>query len=230
MANLEIQNYDMGGVVIGNPLYDDGLLAFPGADDYAEGTILAFLPVAVGAVAATGTGNGTVTGFALSNVGEPPKVGNYNLECIVAVTNGGIFKLEDPDGNLVANNIEINPAGAGLTVVYVGNGITFTITDAGTDFIVGDKFALAVAALNKWVIFNPAGVGGAEEPRGILTIAASAAGAGDVSVRPLIKGKVRTEKLVIDGGASVTDEIKNQLRKYSIFCIDVDELNVLDNQ
>jgi len=35
-----VTNYDTGGVVIGNPEYEDGLLVFPGADTYAEGTIL----------------------------------------------------------------------------------------------------------------------------------------------------------------------------------------------
>lgn len=231
MVNLEISNYDLGGIVIGNPIYEEGILNFPGADTYVAGTLIAFLPVASGSVTPDvgNTGDGTVTGFALE-VGDPPKIGDWNLECITAVTNGGIFKLEDPDGNLAEGQIEINPPGAGGTVVYSGNGMTFTITDGTTDFVAGDKFDLEITALNKWVIYDPAGVGGAENPRGVLTIETEAAGASDVSFRPLISGRVRTEKLVIDGGGSITDEIKNKLRDYTIIALDIDEMNLLDNQ
>lgn len=41
MANITTTFYDQGGIVIGNPEYEDGLLSFSGADTFVAGTILA---------------------------------------------------------------------------------------------------------------------------------------------------------------------------------------------
>ncbi len=40
MTNMVIENYDVGGIVIGNPKYEDDILVFTGADTVEEGTIL----------------------------------------------------------------------------------------------------------------------------------------------------------------------------------------------
>jgi hypothetical protein len=124
-------------------------------DDEVNDTIV------VGAAAADGgnTGDGTVTAQAASTVGAPAKLGTWTLDCIEAIVNSGRFRLTDPEGVEVANDILI-PAGAGNTVVWDGAGITFTITDGGTDFAEGDLWTIAVSGTHggKFKLADPNGV------------------------------------------------------------------------
>lgn len=232
MANLTITNIDNSTVIIGNAQFDDELIEFPGAATYVEGTIMARKDVA-DAITVTpnvgNTGNGTVTLASVVGGTVVPVVGNYNLEVIEAVVNGGIFKLVDPNGAVVDPYIPMTP-GAGAATLVETSGMTFTITDGATDFIVGDKFALAVAADGKMVVYAAAGAGGAQYPKAVLTYDVTATGAGNISSRLLISGQVRRNKLVINGGGTVTDAIVDALRNYSIEALPVSELNIQDNQ
>jgi hypothetical protein len=88
------------------------------------------------------TGGGTVTNFALSVIGTP-KQGTYRLECVSTSTNGGNFRLSDPD-NVVVMNAIVLPGTPGGYVDYEGGGITFRITDGTPDFSAGDYFLLTV--------------------------------------------------------------------------------------
>ena len=228
---MTVQNYDNAGVQLGNNEFEDATLKFPGADTYIEGTILG-KKVVEDAIADTPDGGNTGNGTLVSTVaaGEIiPIVGSYNFECTFVVTNGGIFKLEDPNGNIVADNLTLR-VGAGLLTTFIEGGIKIVVTEGATDFAAGDKFALVVVADGDWVIFAVNGVGGAQKPLGILTVEAAAAGTEDQGFRPLISGEVRKEKLVIDAGGTVTDVIVDQLRDIGILVISVDELNILDNQ
>lgn len=232
MPDPTITNIDNGSVGLMNEVHDDIILKFPGADTYVEGTILARKQVAdaITVTADVGnTGDGTVT-LATVAAGETiPLVGSYNLEVTTAVVNGGILKLEDPNGNIVASDL-VMTVGAGVATVFTVAGMTFTVTDGATDFIVGDKFALAVAADGDAVIFAEDGVGGAQVPSMVLTYEIVSAGVADVAARALVAGQVRREKLVIDAGGTVTDRIVDALRDFGIVARSVDELNILDNQ
>ncbi len=228
---MTVQNYDNAGVQLGNNEFEDATLKFPGADTYVEGTILG-KKVVEDAIADTpdvgNTGDGTLVSTVAA--GEIiPTIGSYNFECTFAITNGGVFKLEDPNGNIIADNLTLR-VGAGLLTTFIEGGIKIVVTEGATDFAAGDKFALVVVADGDWVIFAVNGIGGAQKPLGILTIEAVAAGTEDQGFRPLISGKVRKEKLVIDAGGTVTDVIVDQLRDIGILVISVDELNILDNQ
>jgi len=110
------------------------------ADTYYPGMLLEYS--ADGVVTADGgnTGDGTVTAVTAN---DKAVSGSYNLECIEAVTNGGVFKLEDPSGNIVASDLTID-VGAGAATIFTVAGLTFTITDGATDFAAGDKFTLAI--------------------------------------------------------------------------------------
>jgi hypothetical protein len=123
--------YDQGGIVIGNPVYEDGLLSFAGADTFAAGTIL-------------------------STVG----------------------------------------------------------VDANTRY---------------WIPADPTASDGSEILKGILTIASTRTGAGQNSVRVLVGGKVRRDKLLFDNGEAVTDFVADDLRDFGILALEVDETNILDN-
>ena len=231
MANLTIQNEDNAGIQIGNNEFEEGTLQFPGADTYVEGTVLGKREVAT-AIADTADGGNTGDGTLVSTAAAGdlvPAIGSWNFECTFAVTNGGVFKLEDPSGNIIADNLTLRVGDGLLTTVVVG-GIQIIVTEGSTDFAAGDIFVLVVVADGDWVIYDIAGVGGAQFALGILTIEAVATGAADQSFRPLISGKVRREKLVIDPATTVTQLAVDQLRDVGILAIAVDELNIQDNQ
>lgn len=100
----------------------------------------------------TNTGNGTITGLAVSGGGTPIP-GTWTFRCITAVTNGGVFQLIDPSGALVAT-VTLTP-GVGQTTLVTQGGLTFTVTDGTTDFAVNDSFtfsvtATAMAVTSKW--------------------------------------------------------------------------------
>lgn len=235
MANLTITNNDAGGIVFGDPTYRQELLTLAGADVIAAGTILARKVVADSVTVTPNggnTGNGTCTLASVGDGPDIPAVGNWNLECIAAVTNGGTFKLEDPAGQLVTADL-VMVAGAGQDTAFEVAGLKFTLTDGSTDFIVGDKFALAVAANGKLVLFATDGAGGAQFPKAILTVALTVTAGGDFPIAAMVAGKIRKDKLIIDadGDASnVTNAILDQLRDYGIVAVDVNEVMIADNQ
>jgi hypothetical protein len=148
------------------------------------------------------TGNGTfvldVTTPGLVGV----KVGVYSLRCITAVTNGGVFRLEDPDG-FVAGDYTITP-GAGGTVT-VNDDIKGVLTDGGTDFVVGDGFDVTVAAgTGKYVQLDLTGLKGEQIAAGIAIDVATAADGVDDVIALLRRGPmlVRSDELVWPAGAT----------------------------
>lgn len=203
-------------------------LTLAGADTIAAGTLLARKVVA-DAVTVTpdagNTGDGTVTA-AVAAGSVVPLVGNYNLECIEAVADGGIFKLEDPNGAIVSPYIETTGAAQDVA------GLTLTISDGAADFIVGDKFELAVAADGKMVLFATDGAGGAQVPTAILSTELVVTGAGDSSVRVTISGEVIKERLIIDADgddSNIDNVVIKQLRDVDILAISYEQLAEGDN-
>lgn len=70
-------------------------------------------------------------------------------------------------------------------------------------------------------------------PKAVLTYDVTAAGAGDKSVRVMVSGDVRKERLIInaDGdGSNVDTAVLDQLRDFGLVAVDVNELGGLDNQ
>jgi len=229
-AGMTITNLDLGSVQLEDCVCQDETLAFPGADTYVEGTILARRDVvtAITPVAGTNTGNGTCTAAAVV-AGPTPMVGSYSVICTAATTHGGTFKVLDPNGGTVATGLAMT-AGAGAATVFEVPGITFTLTDGSTDFAVADSFTLPVVADGKMVIFATDGLGGSQNPMAVLGYQVAKAGSGDVQIRPVVSGKVRKEKLVIDSGATVTAAILDKLRAAGITAVSYAEMHVLDNQ
>lgn len=83
------------------------------------------------------TGNGALTMDATAPIGRGVKPGIYVVRCIVAATNGGTFRIEDPDGTVLGD------VAVGATF---DDDLKFVIADGSTDFIVGDGFDITVAA------------------------------------------------------------------------------------
>lgn len=84
---------------------------------------------------AAGTGNGAMTLDATTPVLAGAKNGDYVVTCIAAAANSGTFRVEDPDGFVLGD------VAVGATFA---DDIKFVIADGSTDFIVGDKFTIAV--------------------------------------------------------------------------------------
>lgn len=234
MSNITTTNIDNASVDYANCVYDDDTATFTGADTLVAGTIMARRAVATAITPAAGsnTGNGTCTLATVVDGPVVPKVGNYVLTCITAVTNGGVFRLVDPDGNIVAGYLPMT-AGAGTATAFQVAGIGFTLTDASTDFIVGDSFTLPIVASGKLVPYSASGVGGAQFPLCVLDEEIVATGSGDKKCRPIKQGQVRFSKLVIDAdgdNTNVTAAVIDQLQGVGIVVIHSTQLSAQDNQ
>lgn len=69
-------------------------------------------------------------------------------------------------------------------------------------------------------------------PKAILHYDVEATGAGDESVKPLVSGRVKAGRLVIDADGDATNidaAVTDQLRDFTIVSQPVDEVNVEDN-
>jgi len=137
-----------------------------GSTDFAAADAFTFV-VSTTAPLVIGTGSGTVSGLSL---GPDAKPGNYRVENIEAITNGGRFKIVGPDGDVVAVGSIV--AGAGGTLVLAAQRqLNITITDATTDFAVGDAFNVAVfnqLAGGKAVAWDPLTFDGRDDAVGLL--------------------------------------------------------------
>jgi len=124
------------------------------------------ITVTTGAPTVVGTGNGTISGLSL---GPDAKTGQYLVECIEAITNGGAFKVVSPDGDEIAVGYIV--AGAGGTLVLADQRqLNLTITDGATDFAVGDKFQVFVfnELTKKCVAWDPLTFDGRHKALGVL--------------------------------------------------------------
>lgn len=93
------------------------------------------------------SGNGTVSG--VSGVAGGVKAGTYQLTCIAAAADGGIFQVADPDGYLLPQ--------ATVGVAYASSQINLTINDGSADFAVGDTFTIQVTDGGRFSVKDPDG-------------------------------------------------------------------------
>jgi hypothetical protein len=117
-----------------------------GAAALIRGTVLGkvMIGAASSAVKSGGnTGNGTFGLDATTPILSFAEVGVYTLRCIVAAANSGTFRLTSPAGRVLGDYTIAGGAGGTVTVA---NQIKGVITDAATDFVVGDGFDITVAA------------------------------------------------------------------------------------
>lgn len=235
MSNITITQNDLKNPVLTDAEFRDDTIEFTGADTFAEGTILARqtvdTAVADGVADGGNTGDGTVTAVSVVAGTTVPVAGGYVLTCTTAVTNGGVFKLEDPNGALVASGLTMT-VGAGASTVFEAAGLQFTVTDGAADFVAGDFFTLTVVANGKLTAYAIGGAGGVQIPLAILTYEITVTGAEDKPARVGISGKYRKQKLVIDADgddSNVDNAVMDKLRNYGLVPVDVEELNIPDN-
>lgn len=231
MANPVITNNDSSPLVVFGPEYQQEQIVFTDAQTYAEGAPLARKHISdtvAQAPDAGNTGDGTVTNQALGS-GGPAKVGAYNLECVTAVADGGVFKLEDPSGKLLVSDITI-PAGAGNSIDFEGFGLKFTITDGATDFIVGDKFAITTTADGKLYAYDISKLDGRDQFVALMPEARTEASAGTYNDRVLIGGEVRQTIVESAYGSTLTAAQKDELKAIGFILRPRTNVDEYDNQ
>lgn len=107
------------------------------------------------------------------------------------------------------------------------------LTLAGADDIKAGTILARDSSTLKFVLFVKGGSTNENGiPKAVLTYDVSASAGGDVSVRPMVRGKVVKERLIIDADgddSNVDAAVLDQLRNYGITSQVVDELNDLDN-
>lgn len=131
--------------------------------------------------------------------------------------------------NLTITNVDL-----GSVILKDGEFRDDLLTFAGAATVVEgtilarDSVSLKLVPFVKGGVTNENGI-----PKAVLTYDVTAAGAGDESIRDMVSGSVRAERLIIDAdgdGSNVDAAVLDQLRDYSLVSIDVQELNILDNQ
>ena len=108
------------------------------------------------------------------------------------------------------------------------------LTSAGADTVARLTILGRVTATGKYAFYNvgnsPAGT---NIPVAVSLSEVVAAGAGDNPVGVMLVGKVREDRLIIDGsaaGVGITDAIKDSLRTFGIIVESATECAALDNQ
>lgn len=129
-------------------------------------------------------------------------------------------------------NIEITDIDNG-NVEIVGRGFADGVlvnADAvnPATFVAGTILA-RLAADNTLQPFAPAGAGGLEVPKAVLTYDVTLAASGTIGARVLTAGEVDQNRLVIHGGGTVTAAHLDALRDYGIVPVDVKQLAHYDN-
>lgn len=170
-----------------------GLLA--SGQSLLAGALLGLIATAspgASAVKASGanTGNGVMGAI---TVGAGAKVGIYRLRVVTAATNAGDFEVIDPDGDV---------AGIGhVAAAFTGGGLSFTLADGATDFIVGDGFDITVSAgAATYTALDLAGTHGQDVCAGILFDTTDATSAAEPCVVIDSDVEVRESQLIYPGG------------------------------
>lgn len=101
------------------------------------------------------------------------------------------------------------------------------LTFAGAGTVLAGTILARSSATNKLVPFVIGGATGSGTPVAVMTYDVTATGAGDVSVRALVKGEVNRNRLIVaaDGnGNNLTNAHLDMLRDYGITPVDVQTL------
>jgi len=159
------------------------------ATSWLTGTVLG--KIVVGALAAVAGGGNTGAGTlgALASAVNT-KVGAYLFTCF-SVTGGYWFSVADPNGKIVGI---VKATGAPQTI----SDMTFTLTDSGAHFVIGDTFTVTVAAgSGKCVILNPAALDGSQNASAILYATQYMGGANDVNAAVVNYGATVATGLIV---------------------------------
>lgn len=147
------------------------------------------------------TGNGTMGTITVGAA----QAGVYQLRITKAATNAGDFQVTDPAGDVV---------GVGtVAVAFSGGGLSFTLADGSTDFIVGDGFDITVAAgSGKYKSSVATATDGSQTPDVIAAETVDATSA-DKGITVYVSGDFNQDALTLGSGhtaASIADGLRTK--------------------
>lgn len=172
-----------------------------------KGTVMA--KVAEGAVSETHAGNTGNGVMGAMTRGKNAKVGVYALLITAAATNAGTFELRDPD--------DISVGRGTVGVAFTSSHLNFTLADGATDFVVGDKFLITVAAGSlKYVAVDSTRVDGGEDPLGVLPEDVDST-AGDKGSTLLCTGEFIEDRLIFVHSGDTIATFRDVLEAKQIF-------------
>lgn len=146
------------------------------------------------------TGNGTCTVDVTTPVLAGAIPGVYTVRITNAVTNAGLYTVEDPNGN---------PIGSATVGTTFADRIKFALADGATDFVVGDGFDITVTAgSGKFGALATAGLLGTQIAAGILLDSAVDATTGDVVCVAIVREAEYVDAGVITWPSGITSGAK----------------------
>jgi hypothetical protein len=228
MTNVTTTNLDPRTVALGPVDGVDALVAFSGEDTYAKGTLLGRLVTSATSYVGTITGTGTRVATLVARAGKSMKVGAYSIVAGTLTSGVGTWTMTDPDGQTAT----YTTVAAGGDLSFPALGVDVTIADTGTNYVTADSVAFTVAAPTGKPVYAPfvaTGSNGLQNPSAVLLDALSATEASNVLARPVVRGDVNRNLLVIDAGGSITEDIVEKLRTNGIFAHSTKELASYDN-
>lgn len=157
---------------------------------YTPGTVLGKTLVSGAATAVAGasnTGNGTMGTI---TVGASARVGIYTLRVTAATTNSGSYELRNQAGALVGTG--------SISAVFTGAGLSFTLADGSTDFVVGDTFTIVVTGTEKYKICEFTASDGSNTPDGIYI-----GGVAGVGIDTSVAATTDTTVTVLERGPAI---------------------------
>ncbi|WP_342361399.1 head decoration protein [Terrarubrum flagellatum] len=145
------------------------------------------------------TGNGAISAI---SVLQGAMTGVYTARCITAAANGGVFRVENPKGDVIGD-VAVGAA--------FSDDIGFTISDSSADFVVGDGFDITVAAgSGKYKPSPMTGADGSEQALAVIIYGVDATSADVKTVAITDDATMIMDELVFH--ASVDDAAKRQAK------------------
>jgi hypothetical protein len=146
-------------------------------------------PTGTASAKAGNTGNGVMGAITVASV--PGLIlGTYKVAITEAVANAGKFVLIDPQGDVVGSG--------NVAVLFNQAGISFTLADGATDFVVGDGFNIVVAGTVKYKVSLAAATDGTQVPSAVY-IADNTGNSGDLA----LAANTDTKVLVLARGPAI---------------------------
>ena len=183
-----------------------------GSGTVARGTVLGKITIGAATAAAKSGGNAANTGALTMDATTPilagAKVGIYTARCIAAATNGGTFRVTDPEGFVLGD------VAVGATFA---NDIKFAIADGTQDFIVGEGFDITIAAGSGYLKpVNSANVDGSAVAECINAQEVVVADGAESKAEVYTQGMFNGDKLVFGGSDTAATHV-DRLRDLNIF-------------
>ena len=141
------------------------------------------------------TGNGTFTLDATTPILANAQSGVYVVTCITAGTNTATWRVVDPQGFVIGQDVALGGTFA--------TQIKFVIADGSTDFVVGDAFNVTIAAgSGKIKQLLSTNLDGSQYPYGVLAADVDASG-GDKAGTVYLTGKYNSAAITWGGSDTV---------------------------